>query len=103
VRYSYLFYTGCQGSRSSPGSPVDSKLVAMTDILIQYENVFISQHNSWSLADPEAIYVSQINVNILRRILSILWAALFNRNVSSWYQVAGLVLAVACRGEVECL
>lgn len=34
---------------------------------------------------------------------SLLWAALFKQNLSSWYGVAGLVLAVACNGEVECL
>lgn len=47
--------------------------------------------------------MNPIHVNILRRILSVLEAALFNQNVNSWYQVAGLILAVACRGEVECL
>lgn len=97
------FKRSAKASRRSPESPVNSELVAAANVLIGCENVFISQHNSLSLADAETIYVSQIHVNIVERILPVLWAALFNGNVNSWYQVAELVLAVAFRGEVECL
>lgn len=73
------------------------------DMQSQCESVFISLRDLWYLADPEVISVSRNHVNILERIFSIPLAAVFNENISSRYQAAGLVPAIACRGEVECL